>query len=1292
MSTSPWYRMLPLIAVLLALLGGCAHGPADLVLLGGKIVTMDPRQPRVQALAARGELVVALGSDAQVRPHIGPRTQVIQLAGKLAIPGFIEGHGHFLDLGESKMTLDLRAARSWTEVLSMVRAAVKKARPGEWIVGTGWHQEKWVRAPSPAHKGLPLHHLLSQLSPRNPVLLDHASGHTCMVNARAMALAGIKAGTPNPAGGEIVRDRSGQATGIFSETARGLITRVLKQLQARRSPAQVEAELRQAVLQATRECLSHGVTSFQDAGASFARIDLFRKLADQGQLGLRLWVMLDADNNKLARRIGEYRIIGHGNNRLTVRAIKRYIDGALGSHGAWLLAPYTDQPNKAGLNATPVAQLERAAELAIKHGFQLCTHAIGDRGNREVLDLYQRAFARHPQQRDLRWRIEHAQHLHPADIPRFAQLGVIAAMQGVHCTSDGPWVVKRLGPRRASQGAYAWRRLLDSGAVIANGTDTPVERLDPLAGYHALVTRRMASGVAFFPEQRMTRVEALRSYTIDAARAAFEERIKGSLEPGKLADIAVLSRDILTVPPHEIRQTRVLYTILGGKVVYQASGPSPAATPASSRPAPLDDTFLAQYAATYRFRLGRPKRIKLSPDGEAVLFLRSGPRSFVHDLYALDSTTGKERVLLTARQLLGGGSEALSAEERARRERMRMAASRGIASYSLSRDGQQVLVPLSGRLFVLDRRRGSSRELRSTAKAPPLDPRFSPDGKQVACVRAGELYVQEIASGRQRRLTRGAGTDLTNGLAEFVAQEEMRRYRGYWWSPDSRQLVYQQTDTTGVERRQIVDPARPQRPARSTAYPRPGRRNARVRLGVIAARGGETRWLQWDRKKYPYLTNVKWPRRGPLTLVVQDRKQSELVVLRADPRSGRTTPLLSERDDKWINIDDQMPRWLEDGSAFLWTTERAGAWQLELRDAGGKLRHAVTAPSLGYRRLLDVDAERGELFVLASHTQPEAHIYRVPLSGKGPARRVTRRQGLHSAVFSRDHKSYVHTVAPLQGAHSATLRGLDGRARGSLRHVSETPAFVPNLQLLTVGRERLHAALVRPRDFDARRRYPVVVYVYGGPHVVTVRASWQRYLIQQWIADHGFVVVSLDGRGTPYRGRAWERALRGDLARAPLQDQIAGLQALGRRFPYLDLSRVGIYGWSFGGHMAAVAVLQRPDVYHAAVAAAPVTDWLDYDTHYTERYLGLPASNAAGYASSSALTFAHKLTRPLLLVHGTTDDNVYFSHSIKLSSALFKARKRHDFLPLSGTHLLHHPKTTQALFHRIVEHFDKHLR
>ena len=558
---------LALGALVIAL--GCAptQEPADLVLRDGKIVTLDEGMPEAEALAVKGDQVIAVGSNDEIDAYVGPSTDVIDLGGQLAIPGFIEGHGHFLGIGDSKLQLNLIDAENWDEIVSMVAKAVDQAQPGELIRGRGWHQDKWDLGPNPEVEGLPLHGALSRVSPENPVLLRHASGHATFANAKAMEMSGITRDTPNPQGGEIVKDARGNPIGAFRETAAGLLD------PARRDATPPDPR-RQAEL-AVEEVLSKGITSFQDAGSSLEAIDLFKSMVEEGSLGVRLWVMLRTSNEGLAEELPNYRILGMGDNRLTVRAIKRGIDGALGSHGAWLLEPYADLPESEGLNTTALEEIAETARLAIEHGFQLCVHAIGDRGNRETLDIFEEAFKANSDKTDLRWRVEHVQHLHPEDIPRFAQLGVIASMQAVHATSDGPWVTERLGARRSEEGAYVWQELLQSGAVVINGTDAPVEDVDPIASFYASVSRKLKDGSIFYPEQRMSRMEALRSYTLSAAYAAFEEDIKGSLLPGKLADITILSKDLMTIPEDEIPTTQVLYTIVGGKVMYDRSAQLP---------------------------------------------------------------------------------------------------------------------------------------------------------------------------------------------------------------------------------------------------------------------------------------------------------------------------------------------------------------------------------------------------------------------------------------------------------------------------------------------------------------------------------------------------------------------------------------------------------------------------------------------------------------------------------------------------------------------------------------------
>jgi predicted amidohydrolase YtcJ len=560
----------------MALIAGCVAAgqePADLVLLNGRVITMDDARPEAQAVAMAGDRILAVGSDGEVRRHVGPETEVLDLEGRLVVPGFIDGHAHFMGIGEALINLDLTQATSWDEIVGIVEEAARMSGEGDWIVGRGWHQEKWERVPEGAVEGLPTHHGLSAVSPRNPVVLTHASGHAAFVNEEALRLAGIDRAYRPPPGGEVVRDEAGEPTGLLRERAQDAVAAARSRALAERTPEEREAHFRRVVELASSEALSKGVTTVHDAGASFAVIDGFRALAEAGALPVRLYVMVRGESNDvMAERLPEYRMVGVGNHHLTVRSIKRQIDGALGAHGAWLLEPYEDLPGTSGLVLESVEDVTRTAEIALAHGFQLNTHAIGDRANREVLDIYERTFRDHGEPGDVRWRIEHAQHVHPADIPRFAELGVIASMQGVHGTSDAPWVPRRLGDERASATSYRWQDLWRSGAVVTNGTDAPVEDLDPLASFWASVSRQLPDGTRFDEDQRMTREQALRSYTLNNAYAAFEEELKGSITPGKLADVVVLSRDIMEVPEDRILGTRVLYTIVGGRIAYRAGG------------------------------------------------------------------------------------------------------------------------------------------------------------------------------------------------------------------------------------------------------------------------------------------------------------------------------------------------------------------------------------------------------------------------------------------------------------------------------------------------------------------------------------------------------------------------------------------------------------------------------------------------------------------------------------------------------------------------------------------------
>ena len=415
------------------------------------------------------------------------------------------------------------------------------------------------------------------------------------------------------------------------------------------------------------------------------------------------------------------------------------------------------------------------------------------------------------------------------------------------------------------------------------------------------------------------------------------------------------------------------------------------------------------------------------------------------------------------------------------------------------------------------------------------------------------------------------------------------------------------------------------------------------------------------------------------------------MLLRVDRATGKTTPLLTENDPAWLNIHHDGPRWLDEES-FLWPAQRNDGLQLELRDQAGKLRHVVVGADAGFQELVDTDGKARQIVYRASTDPTQVQLFRLRLDGGKPMP-LTSAAGVHTAVFGRQHNIFIHTASTRTAMPRATVERSDGTVIGELPSVAEQPPFVPKDELVTVGPgQGFHAVVIRPRDFDRRKRYPVIVHVYGGPGHQQVLATMSMRLLPQWLADQGFIVVSIDNRGTPGRGRDWERSLRKHFGSVPLEDQAAALKALGEQFPEMDLERAGIYGWSFGGYMSALAVLRRPDVFKAAVAGAPVVDWLDYDTHYTERYLGLPDADAAAYKEGSLLTYAGDLKCPLLLVHGTADDNVYFRHSLKLADALFRAGKDFEMLPLSGlTHMVPDPIVTQRLYGRFAQFFHKHL-
>ncbi len=558
------------IAALLA--AGCSSNQkpaatADTLFVNARFFTGDSTLLHASAIGVKAGKIIYVGDEAGAKNFRAKDTKLVDLGGAFAMPGFIDGHGHFSALGKSLINLNLSATKSWQEITAMVAEKVKSTPKGDWIEGRGWHQEKWAESPGPTVNGYPSNDLLNKISPDNPVILNHASGHGLMANEAAMRLAGVTRETPDPVGGRIVRDATGRAIGVFEENATAIIERPFEEFLKKKPVEARRADWEKAVQLAENQCLANGITSFHDAGAGFEELGWYEDLAAKNRLAVRLWAMISAPDSANTARLSAYPKIGLGNGHLTIRAVKCYLDGALGSFGAWLLDDYADKPGSRGQNTTPTAEIARMADECDRRGLQCCVHAIGDRANREILDI----FEKHTRGRDLRWRVEHAQHVDPEDIRRFGTLGVTASMQTLHCTSDAPFVVKRLGERRAKTGAYAWRSLLDAGAHLANGTDTPVESVAPLPNLYAACTRRRTEPpiMDFFPEQRMTRAEALASLTRWNARAAFEEGEKGTLSVGKWADIVVLSRDLETCSDEEILTTEVLRTIVGGRVVFK---------------------------------------------------------------------------------------------------------------------------------------------------------------------------------------------------------------------------------------------------------------------------------------------------------------------------------------------------------------------------------------------------------------------------------------------------------------------------------------------------------------------------------------------------------------------------------------------------------------------------------------------------------------------------------------------------------------------------------------------------
>jgi dipeptidyl-peptidase-4 len=674
-------------------------------------------------------------------------------------------------------------------------------------------------------------------------------------------------------------------------------------------------------------------------------------------------------------------------------------------------------------------------------------------------------------------------------------------------------------------------------------------------------------------------------------------------------------------------------------------------------------SFPRQYARTQRFSLGRPRNFAVSADGTRVAFLRTrGGEDPLTCLWVLDVETASERLLADPMDLLGSAEEALTEQERARRERARETAG-GIVGYGVDPDLRVAAFSLAGRLFVVDLATGEGREW--PAMGPVFDPRPDPTGGSVAYVSDGRLHVID-PTGRDRVTAGEDDADVHWGMAEFVASEEIHRFRGYWWAPDGRALIAARVDNGPVQTWHIADPSNPAQRPLTVRYPAAGTNNADVSLSVLDLEGGRVD-IEWDRDVFPYVIHVNWTRGHPPTLLVQSRDQARWQVLAADPESGATTVVAEERSDSWLNVLPGVPTWTRDGR-LVFMREMDDTYRLTLdgepvTPAGLHLRRAVKATT--------------DVILTASHDDPmDTHVYRV--SPTGDLTPLTEAPGVHDAAVGG--QTMVVTSATMDSDGPVTVVRLDGEHVCEIRSLAAPPVLRPIVAFLRAGAGDVRTAVLFPDGKPPEQPLPVVLDPYGGPQAQRVMRARPMYLIPQWLANQGFAVLVADGRGTPGRGLTWEKAIRFDLARPPLDDQVEALHAAAEMYPQLDLGRVGIRGWSFGGYLAAAAVLRRPDVFHAAIVGAPVTDWSLYDTHYTERYLGLPGEHPEAYERSSLILDAPKLRRPMLLIHGLADDNVVVAHTLRLSQALLEAGRPHQVLPLSGvTHMTPQEVVTENL-------------
>lgn len=673
------------------------------------------------------------------------------------------------------------------------------------------------------------------------------------------------------------------------------------------------------------------------------------------------------------------------------------------------------------------------------------------------------------------------------------------------------------------------------------------------------------------------------------------------------------------------------------------------------------DTFPRQHARTRRYSLGRPRSIAVAEDGSRVAFLRSRSGDDpAGSLWVFDVDAAQERLVFGPEM---EGEEHISNEERDRRERLRETLT-GVTAYAADRALTVAAVAMGDRLFLADLVEGGARELQPAA-GPPFDPRPDPTGARIAYIADGALRVLDVASGDDRELANDDDPDVSWGLPDFIAAEEMERRRGYWWSPDGERIAAARVDDRPVRIWHIAGPVDPETPPRAVRYPAAGTDNAIVTLSVFDMEGGSVD-VGWDVESFPYLVTVEWSANGPLTFVVESRDQKTWRILSADPATGRTTLVREDRDERWLHILLGVPGYLADGR-LVRALDSEDTRRLTFDDV------PVTPAGLQVEEVIEVGDDH--VVFRATDDPTELHVWRVDAGGQ--LSRITEEPGIHTAAHGGD--VLVVSSAPAEGLPiSRVLR--DGNEVGTLRSFAEEPLLVAKPRFSLGGTRALRTALLTPGGTEPDGPIPVLLDPYGGPHFGRVIKAGTAFLESQWFADQGFAVLVIDGRGTPGRGPGWEREVYRDLADSVLQDQVDGLHAAAEAYPFLDLERVAIRGWSFGGFLAAMAVLRRPDVFHAAVSGAPVTDGELYDTHYTERYLGMPDTDVEAYARYRLLDDAPNLRRPLLLIHGLADDNVYVANTLRLSRALMEAGRSHSVIPLSGiTHAPSQPEVAENL-------------